>query len=89
MKKLILLISLLITGCIGSDAPRNPMKAKGGPEPWWQADTASVTSNSPWEKFIRPKETQGTWPSPVIFPEDWKKRSTPLKPAPRKASKLY
>jgi hypothetical protein len=56
MKKFIVLFSLIFYGC-ASSSPHNPLKRKAE-RLWWQADTASINSNSPWEKFLDAQRTE-------------------------------
>ena len=68
-----MILVLFLVGCVGSSEPRNPIDRKGSEPLWWQADTAAITSNNPWEKFLpQPEATQPKWPEAVIFPKDWK-----------------
>ena len=68
---------IFIVGCMGSATPHNPMKATPTAEPWWQASTASVSSNNPWEIYLEPREAGANddpWKNyehPRLFPEDF------------------
>lgn len=87
--RLFLLVALLtLVSCVGSPEPRNPLK-RTTERAWWQASTAGVTSNNPWNKFV-PKEKgediSDPWANfqePELFPEGFavrnvKKNKQPL-----------
>lgn len=75
MKKLVIL--LLLTGCIGSATPHNPLDRETK-KAWWQADTATITSNNPWEVYVQPNKEENwddpwsTHESEPLFPKDFK-----------------
>lgn len=79
MKYLALILScLLLTSCIGSPEPHNPLKRNnviiksicaGGQDVgmverlWWQRDTADEDSLAQWELFVEPNVTKD-WSDP-------------------------
>jgi len=76
MRYTLLVAAMFLVGCVGSSTPHNPMN-RCGTELWWQASTAGVTSNNPWNKFVRTHQVEDTsdpWANfqePELFPEDF------------------
>lgn len=75
MRKLIFSL-LFLTACVGNSVQTNPLK-RSGKKLWWQTNTAAITSNNPWEKFVpqpRVNDDEDPWKNfqePELFPEGW------------------
>ena len=76
MRYSLLVAMMLLVGCVGSDRTVNPMR-RCTAKLWWQASTAGVTSNNPWNKFVRTypsEDTSDPWANfqqPKLFPDDF------------------
>jgi hypothetical protein len=77
MKRIALAVVLaLMIGCVGSSTPHNPM-TRNSEAAWWQADTAAITSNNPWEIYVRPNpllvddDPWSSYEAPPLFPDGW------------------
>lgn len=94
----IILSILLLSGCSGynstfpccSGDEKNPLNRQTE-RAWWQADTAAVTTNSPWNKFVKTEKSVDE--SPKLFPDGWKPRADKEKQLdtlkPKKVSEVY
>lgn len=78
MKRIALAVTLaLMIGCVGTTPAHNPI-SRNSKVVWWQADTAVITSNNPWEIYVRPNSllrSDGPWSdykASSLFPESWK-----------------
>jgi len=73
----LLVAVLFLAGCVGSSIPHNPMN-RCTEKLWWQATTAGVTSNNPWNKFVRtyepadPLDPWANFQEPELFPRDFR-----------------
>lgn len=82
MKKFLLVAGLLLlSGCIGTFNGNPYTTRRAATQPWWQASTAGVTSNNPWNKFIHTPEgldTSDPWANfvePDLFPKNFAPRA--------------
>ena len=83
MRTAMLITTLLLTACVGSPTPRNPMEKPDGisgigSDIWWQRSTVGVNAeDNPWEAFNQPEPTVDPldpwsgFEQPQIFPDDW------------------
>jgi len=74
---MLLVITILLAGCVGSPASQNPLEKRGA-KLWWQRSTVGVKSaDNPWEIYVAPsaKDTTddpwGDFQEPCLFPEGW------------------